>query len=263
MSVVDQLDQHREHIESWAAQGKTLQWMADQIAEGKLHRVRDYCLSRGIPYNRKRGWRPGSMRGKDHPRWAGGTRKTGDGYILQYAPWHPFARKGGFVYQHRLVAEQKLGRLLRPGEVVHHIDGDKANNDPENLQVFPSNIEHMRLHLPGREYPQEWRDKLSKARKGKKLRPRSPQHREALSKSLRGKAKSAEHRRKLSEAAKGRKLGPRSPEVIEKVASKLRGQKRTPEQRRRIADGLRRSRARARQSQPQGEAPGTPASHTA
>lgn len=34
-------------------------------------------------------------------------------------------------HEHRLVAEEKLGRPLRKGEVVHHIDGDYKNNDGE------------------------------------------------------------------------------------------------------------------------------------
>ena len=37
------------------------------------------------------------------------------------------------VYWHRVIAEQNLGRSLRPGEVVHHLDEDKTNNSPENL----------------------------------------------------------------------------------------------------------------------------------
>lgn len=49
-------------------------------------------------------------------------------------------------HTHRVVAEQKLGRPLRPGEVVHHIDGDKQNNSPENLQIFKSQSEHAKIH---------------------------------------------------------------------------------------------------------------------
>lgn len=49
-------------------------------------------------------------------------------------------------HTHRIVAEKKLGRPLRPGEVVHHIDGDKRNNDPENLIVFKSQADHIRWH---------------------------------------------------------------------------------------------------------------------
>lgn len=49
-------------------------------------------------------------------------------------------------HTHRIVAEQKIGRKLRPGEVVHHIDGNKRNNCPENLMVFPSQHEHAEWH---------------------------------------------------------------------------------------------------------------------
>lgn len=47
---------------------------------------------------------------------------------------------------HREIAEQKLGRKLLPGEIVHHIDGDKHNNAPENLQVMTQS-EHARIHF--------------------------------------------------------------------------------------------------------------------
>ena len=49
-------------------------------------------------------------------------------------------------HTHRVVAEQKIGRKLLPGEVVHHIDNNKRNNHPDNLMVFPSQREHMLWH---------------------------------------------------------------------------------------------------------------------
>ena len=49
--------------------------------------------------------------------------------------------------EHRVVAETILGRPLKVEEVVHHIDGDKRNNNPDNLMVLDSQSDHMKLHM--------------------------------------------------------------------------------------------------------------------
>lgn len=56
-------------------------------------------------------------------------------------------RKVGQRHEHRTVMEEKLGRPLLPGEIVHHRDDNKRNNDPDNLEVM-TQADHMRLHLP-------------------------------------------------------------------------------------------------------------------
>lgn len=56
---------------------------------------------------------------------------------------------GYYVYEHRYLMEQKLGRLLRPGEVVHHLDGDRLNNNPENLEAT-TNSQHTAAHNKAR-----------------------------------------------------------------------------------------------------------------
>lgn len=48
---------------------------------------------------------------------------------------------------HRVVAEKMIGRDLKPGEVVHHLDGNIRNNCPENLMVLKSQSEHAKIHF--------------------------------------------------------------------------------------------------------------------
>lgn len=87
-----------------------------------------------------------SQRGDENPAWTGGRHLMDVGYYVILAPEDPEADSRGYIYEHRYVARQLVGRRLKDGEVVHHIDGNKTNNAIENLMVFPSQGAHVRHH---------------------------------------------------------------------------------------------------------------------
>lgn len=77
-----------------------------------------------------------------------GRSVTGHGYVLiRVGKRHHLADVRGYAYEHRLVMEEKLGRRLAAGELVHHLDGNQANNDPRNLAV-ETRASHLKHHDP-------------------------------------------------------------------------------------------------------------------
>lgn len=78
-----------------------------------------------------------------------GRKITSAGYIAVHAPDHPNAVAGGYVLEHRLIAEEHAGRLLEANEVVHHINHIRTDNRVENLQIMTAS-EHQSMHMKER-----------------------------------------------------------------------------------------------------------------
>ncbi len=79
------------------------------------------------------------QRGPANWGWKGG-RSISDGYI------RVAVGAGHHRWEHRIVMEQMIGRPLKRGEVVHHINGVRDDNRPENLQLFASQSAHRKHH---------------------------------------------------------------------------------------------------------------------
>ena len=77
-------------------------------------------------------------------------RATSNGYIVLRVPHHPRADRNGWVLEHVIVAELMNGGPLPAGAVVHHVNGIRSDNRPENLHVFTSQSEHSRIHALAR-----------------------------------------------------------------------------------------------------------------
>lgn len=121
--------------------GKPMERWKSQVAKAKLPMTcGPTCRSKG-------------MTGAGNPRWKNGAWMDGRGNyrylrvdVLSKADKALLANpKARQVLEHRLVMARVVGRPLKPTEMVHHINGVKSDNRPENLHLTNWS-EHSKEH---------------------------------------------------------------------------------------------------------------------
>lgn len=117
----------------------------------------ELCKNTSADYSAEIG---AKLRAEKNPAWRGGESLRHDGYVYARCADHPFAASNGYVLKHRLVMEDWLREVvpgskflvsiagkgyLLPGMEVHHMDGDRTNNERSNLLACTSQT-HRSIH---------------------------------------------------------------------------------------------------------------------
>lgn len=83
--------------------------------------------------------------GESHHLWKGGVRFNQFGYVLlaksiakKRYPNSILSNKSSDTFEHVAVMSHHLKREIRRGETIHHLDGDRQNNDISNLELWSS-----------------------------------------------------------------------------------------------------------------------------
>jgi len=123
----DQKEIERLYADGWSQETIAMRFGASQQT------IRRRLIASGTEL------RPTIRRMEKHGSWKGGRVRLSAGYvgIMVEAsdPLHSMADCNGYVMEHRLVMARSLGRPLYRHETVHHINGDRADNGLNNLQL--------------------------------------------------------------------------------------------------------------------------------
>lgn len=115
---------------------------------GIPRRSKSQAMKLAYQKNRQKVHLPPTGKGSNSPSWKGGRWKTAKGYSVIYCPGHHHAHcRGKYVLEHILIWEKAHDQQLPKGWVVHHLNGIKDDNRPENLAAMPRKKHHNFLFI--------------------------------------------------------------------------------------------------------------------
>ncbi len=132
-------EDHRKNI-SRSLKGRKITW-SNKITQTKKKNGTNKCYNTGRTHFKKgrKAWNKGKRMQKI------GRKRLSAGYREIYLPKHHLASKLGYVAEHRLIMERYIKRPLKSEEVVHHINGKRADNRINNLMLFKNQSEHQKF----------------------------------------------------------------------------------------------------------------------
>lgn len=126
------------------SQKDTFTMKGHRLTDSQKERIRKLHLGKKASVETKEKMSKSKFKGG-----VGHKKNRKDGYVAIYIPEHPRASKDGYVLEHVLMMEMKIGRHLQENEVVHHINKIRDDNRLENLKLM-TKYEHMSFHMKER-----------------------------------------------------------------------------------------------------------------
>lgn len=127
--------------------GQFIKGMTYRMSKGHKRKIAESHKGKKRPPFSKE-WRENiseSLKGNKR-NWKGGrTKHKGRWYIRKSN--HPFSWSNGYILQSHLLMEKKIGRYLKSKEVVHHINGIKDDDRPENLYLMRDLSMHQNYEI--------------------------------------------------------------------------------------------------------------------
>ncbi len=117
-------------------------WVGVPMKSESVEKIRRANIGR-IPSKDTRHKLSIARKGKKNT-WFSGKRLV-TGYVHLYEPDNPMSNSIGYVYEHRKVMSDTIGRILTSKEIVHHKNGIKDDNRPENLEIV-TRMNHSQIH---------------------------------------------------------------------------------------------------------------------